>query len=376
MVNGRFIVPAGRADLSNTAYTVRGKNVIKGYVISEDDQFSPDGNVVYTINAVNVVKATEAATLSGSTLTAGATTYTLNTPAGFASTSPPGVTYNTRSSTFTVSLQRLVVTYTVGRDDGHGQPASRELLHRARSPDRELTFTDTVSGVTFTFDDSGNNPITAGVPVHQRLLRRRDRRHHVLHRHDDNQVEAISYLPETTQYAFTAANGDHVPDPLQRRERRLPGDLRRERQCRHRDRRHRHLHRRHRRGRSHGHRQRRSRSTRTRSRSTATSTRSPARRAGADYSSCSVVGRRHHRPSRSSRPTRSRSPTRRSTYTLQLDGEQPPRDDYGELPGQAQPRSDQRQRQRLPDQLLHGRARARCSGRARPRSRSRTPASS
>ena len=44
MVNGRFIVPQ-TAPISNTAYTVRGSKVIKGYVISNDDQFSPDGNV-------------------------------------------------------------------------------------------------------------------------------------------------------------------------------------------------------------------------------------------------------------------------------------------------------------------------------------------
>ena len=62
MVNGRFIVP--KTDpVSSIAYTVRGGNVIKGYVISADDEFSVDGNVVYTINAVNVVKATNQATL-------------------------------------------------------------------------------------------------------------------------------------------------------------------------------------------------------------------------------------------------------------------------------------------------------------------------
>jgi hypothetical protein len=77
MVNGRFIVPQ-TAPISNTAYTVRGNSVIKGYVISNDDQFSPDGKVVYTVNVVNVVKATSQSTLSGSTLTAGTVTYTLN----------------------------------------------------------------------------------------------------------------------------------------------------------------------------------------------------------------------------------------------------------------------------------------------------------
>ena len=34
---------------------------VKGYVISEDDHFSADGKAVYTVNAVNVAKATNQA---------------------------------------------------------------------------------------------------------------------------------------------------------------------------------------------------------------------------------------------------------------------------------------------------------------------------
>ena len=65
MINGRFIVPADAAPISSLAYTVKGGSVTKGYVISTDDEFSADGNVVYTVNAVNVVKATNQATLGG-----------------------------------------------------------------------------------------------------------------------------------------------------------------------------------------------------------------------------------------------------------------------------------------------------------------------
>ena len=56
--------------------------MLKGYVISADDQFSADGNVVYTVNAVNVVRASNQASLAGAepsqTLTAGALSYALD----------------------------------------------------------------------------------------------------------------------------------------------------------------------------------------------------------------------------------------------------------------------------------------------------------
>ena len=69
MVAGRFIVPQA-APLSDLAYRVsvdksgKGK-AVKGYVVSEDDAFSPDGNVVYAVNAVNVAKAINQAMLAG-----------------------------------------------------------------------------------------------------------------------------------------------------------------------------------------------------------------------------------------------------------------------------------------------------------------------
>ena len=61
VVAGRFIVPQA-APLSNLAYRYvldkKGNGqAVKGYVVSEDDQFSVDGTVVYTVNAVNVAKA-------------------------------------------------------------------------------------------------------------------------------------------------------------------------------------------------------------------------------------------------------------------------------------------------------------------------------
>ena len=98
MINGRFIVP--KVDpVSSVAYTVIGGSVIKGYVISGDNEFSIDGNVVYTINAVNVVRATNQATLSGApptqTLASGPYTYTLNTTTSLASIQQAGLNYRT-----------------------------------------------------------------------------------------------------------------------------------------------------------------------------------------------------------------------------------------------------------------------------------------
>lgn len=205
MVNGRFVVPQ-TAPISNTAYTVRGNSVIKGYVISNDDQFSQDGKVVYTINEVNVVKATSQSTLSGTTLTAGTVTYTLNSPVGFASTQPSGLTYNTTTKSFTVSYNGLEVTYTVA---GTSVTDSRHPANTftATVSSSQVTFADSVSGVTFTFNNSGNNPITAEFPYINEFFVDAITGTTYYIDQTNNRVEAISYQPETTQYAFTAANG-------------------------------------------------------------------------------------------------------------------------------------------------------------------------
>ena len=209
MVNGRFIVPQA-APKSNLAYTVRGSSVTKGYVLSEDDQFSADGNVVYTVNAVNVVKATNQATLSGAepnqTLTSGPYTYALNTTTSLASIQPAGLTYNTGTKQFAVSYNGIAVTYTVGATSVTDSRNPTNTFP-ATLTGTQLTFTDTVSGVTFTFDESGNNPITAEFAYTNHFFT--DVISGITYYVDvpDNRVEAISYLPETTQYAFVPADG-------------------------------------------------------------------------------------------------------------------------------------------------------------------------
>ncbi len=208
MVNGRFIVP--NADpISSVAYTVRGGSVIKGYVISNDDEFSVDGNVVYTVNAVNVVRATNQATLAGAeptqTLTAGALTYTLDTTLNEASLKPAAVNFNTGTQKFIVTINGIPVTYTLAAasvtDDRHPQ---NTFAVTATGPQR--TFTDSVSGVTFSFDSSGNNPVTAAFPYTNHFFIDAITGSTYFIDEADNRVEAISYLPETTQYAFTAAD--------------------------------------------------------------------------------------------------------------------------------------------------------------------------
>jgi hypothetical protein len=209
MVNGRFIV-ANADPISNVAYTVRGGSVIKGYVISADDEFSVDGNVVYTINAVNVVRATNQATIAGAepnqTLTAGGLTYALDSANGLASIQPAGVTYNTGTQQFTANVNGTPVTYTVGAttatDDRHPQNT-----FAVTSAGSQRTFTDSAAGVTFTFDSAGNNPVTVEFAYTNHFFI--DATTGVTYYIDeaDTRVEALSYIAENTQYAFTPADG-------------------------------------------------------------------------------------------------------------------------------------------------------------------------
>lgn len=210
MVNGRFIVPR-TAPHSNVAYTVRGGSVTKGYVISADDEFSADGNVVYTINEVNVVKATNQTALSGTepnqTLVSGPFTYALNTTTSLASIQTAGLNYNAGTKQFTISISGVVVTYSVTPTSvtDNRNPTNVFPTTVAGS---QLTFTDTVSGITFTFDDSGNNQITAEFAYTNHFFI--DVINEITYYIDeaDKRVEAISYLSETTQYAFAPADGN------------------------------------------------------------------------------------------------------------------------------------------------------------------------
>ncbi len=213
MVAGRFIVP--QADpLSDLAYRVsvdksgKGK-AVKGYVISEDDVFSPDGKAVYAVNAVNVAKATNEATLAGSTVTLvyeGQTlTYTLG--ASTATIQPNGLKYNSAAKQFTVNYPGGTVTYTVGASS-----VTDDRLNKSTFPSTlvgsQLSFTDTVAGASFSFDSSGDNQITASFPYRSQFFI--DALNGITFYVDtvDNRVEALLTLPETTRYAFSPADGN------------------------------------------------------------------------------------------------------------------------------------------------------------------------
>ncbi len=209
MVNGRFIVPQ-TAPISNVGYSVKGGNVVKGWVVSADDEFSVDGNVVYTVNAVNVVKATNQAALAGAsptqTLTAGTLSYTLDETQSQARIQPAGLNYNSAAQHFTATVNGIAVTYSVtattATDDRNPQnnfPVTSAGAMR--------TFTDTLTGVTYSFDSLASNPITVAFLYTNHFFT--DALNGASYYIDeaDNRVEVLSYLPETTSYAFTPADG-------------------------------------------------------------------------------------------------------------------------------------------------------------------------
>jgi hypothetical protein len=209
IVNGRFIVP-GTPPLSSVAYTIGGGHVTKGYVLPTDDQFTADGKVTYTINAVNVVKADSGGVLTGTsgteTLTAGPHTYTLDQAGSRAATVVPGLSYDAAAATLTVAYAAGTVTYTVagGKVTDNRKPQD---TFPATTSGSVLSFTDTVTGVTFSFNPGGDNAVTAAFEYRSGFFT--DVISGITYYVDVAAalVNAVSYLPETTAYGFTAANG-------------------------------------------------------------------------------------------------------------------------------------------------------------------------
>jgi hypothetical protein len=216
MVNGRFTVPSTTA-ASSVVYSVKGSHVTKGYLISGDNEFTPDGNTVYTVDAVNVVKSSNQGTLSTTTpqtLTVPgvptSTVYTLNTTTSLATTTSEGLTYNNATPQFTVIYNSGSVTYSVNVGaltvTDNRTPANK---FTAAMSGTVLTFVDTASGITFSFDSAAaNGPITVGFPYTSNFFV--DTITNITYYIDtaDNRIEGISYLPENTQYAFVPADGN------------------------------------------------------------------------------------------------------------------------------------------------------------------------
>jgi hypothetical protein len=216
MVNQRFIVPQP-TPASSLAYRVVGSlatgSVIRGYLVSEDDEFSLNGKVVYTVNEVNVVKANNQATLTGTapnqTVTLEGNSYVLDAASSTATTQPAGLQYNTVTKQFTITYASTPVIYTVSATtvtDSRKTPTAFSY-----TPNGSIVkFTDTVSGTTFSFDSSGDNPISVQYVYESRFFI--DTLNGITYYVDTDAtptlVEAISYLPETTRYAFTPADGN------------------------------------------------------------------------------------------------------------------------------------------------------------------------
>ena len=217
IVGGRFIVPQA-APLSNLAYRVNvdktGKGTaIKGYVVSGDDQFSPDGKTLYTVNAVNVVKTTNQAQLTGTapnqtvTLESQGKTLSYALTATNATIQPAGLVYNNTTKQFTVTYPIGPVTYDVA-PTGVTDDRSTVSTFIPTVNGNQLTFLDTISGATFSFDSSGNNQISVSFPYQSQFFI--DVLDGITFYVDvtHNLVEALLYLPETTRYAFTPADGN------------------------------------------------------------------------------------------------------------------------------------------------------------------------
>ena len=207
VVNGRFVVPE-TAPASAITYVVAGSTVRRGYVLGTDDQFSTDGTVTYTVNEVNVVKTDSTPTLTDSggtsTITDGSTTYQLDMTNNRATTTSDGVTFNQSGGTFTVDYPGGAVTYTLS-GDAVTDSRSPEGSWPVTTPD--ATFTDSVSGLWFSFDSSGDGPVTVGFPYTNDFFTDELAGTTFFVDTTTSVVNVISYLPETTAYGFVAASG-------------------------------------------------------------------------------------------------------------------------------------------------------------------------
>jgi hypothetical protein len=220
VVAGLFVVPQA-APLSSLAYRLvvdsKGNGTaLKGYAISEDDQFTVDGKTVYTVNEVNVVKANNQGQLTGGapnwTVTfayQGKTlSYALDDNALTATIKPDGLKFDTATKQFTVSYPGGAVTYTLGANAVTDNRAKVTSFTLPQPVGTQIVFTDTIAGVTFSFDSSGNNQISAQFPYLSQFFI--DAVNGITFYVDtaDTKVEALLYLPETTRYAFTPADGN------------------------------------------------------------------------------------------------------------------------------------------------------------------------
>ncbi|WP_434667423.1 hypothetical protein P5W99_38965 [Paraburkholderia sp. A3BS-1L] len=219
VVAGRFIVPQA-APLSNLAYRFsvdkkgNGK-AVKGYVISEDDQFSVDGQSVYTVDAVNVAKASNKPQLAGAAPNQTVTfaynganlSYALDSNAGTATVAASGLSFVAATRQFSVPYEDGPVRFTLSGNtvsDSRGTtPPFPATLNGTK-----VSFTDPVTATSYSFDSSADGPVTVIYTYKSQFFI--DAINGITYYVDnvDNRVEALLYLPETTHYAFAPADGN------------------------------------------------------------------------------------------------------------------------------------------------------------------------
>ena len=99
------------------------------------------------------------------------------------------------------------MTYTVGAAGVTDNRATVSAFS-ATTNGTQLSFTDTISGVSFSFDQTGNNPISVSFPYQSDFFTDVLTGITFYVYTADTRVEALLYLPETTRYAFTPADGN------------------------------------------------------------------------------------------------------------------------------------------------------------------------
>lgn len=219
VVAGRFIVPQA-APLSNLAYRYvvdkKGNGqAVKGYVVSEDDQFSVDGKVVYTVNAVNVAKASNLAQLTGAAPNQTVTfaydgetlSYALDSNAGTATVAASGLSFAVATKQFSATYPDGPVTFTLSGNTVSDSRGTAPPFPAALNGTK-VTFTDAVTATSYLFDSSADGPVTVIYAYESQFFI--DAINGITYYIDvaDNRVEALLYLPETTHYAFTPADGN------------------------------------------------------------------------------------------------------------------------------------------------------------------------
>ena len=212
MVNGRFIVP-GAAPVSNLAYTVRGRQRHQGLrhlgrrrvLRRRQHRLHRQRGQRRQGRPTRPRCAGDGPEPDADRRRGSPTALDARTPARRRS-SP-------RASTTTRGTQQFTVSYNGAPRHLHAwrrRPSPTTARRRTRSRSTVRHRSDVHGHASAAsrsrFDTGGNNPVDARVPLHERFLHRRDRRaRRTTSTRRTTRSNAISYLPETTQYGVHRA---------------------------------------------------------------------------------------------------------------------------------------------------------------------------